>query len=64
MAHGGVGERSAMRFIVSGLLAVAGALAALFVARDSGNFPLVQAAVAIMLVVAVVGLVVVFRRRS
>lgn len=53
-----------MRFIVSGLLAVAGALAALFVARDSGNFPLVQAAVAIMLVVAIVGLVVVFRRRS
>ncbi|HMR30783.1 MAG TPA: hypothetical protein PKA13_08865 [Geminicoccaceae bacterium] len=53
-----------MQWIVSGLLAVAGVLAALFVARDSGNFPLVQAAVAIMLVVVAVGLVVIWRRRS
>ncbi len=57
-------RRTAMQWIVSGLLAVAGVLAALFVARDSGNFPLVQAAVAIMLVVVAVGLVVIWRRRS
>lgn len=53
-----------MRFIVSGLLAVAGAFAALFVSRDAGNFPIVQAAIAIMLVVAIVGLAVLWRRKS
>lgn len=53
-----------MRLIVTGLLAVAGALTALFVSRDSGNFPIAQAAVAILLVVAAVGLVVLLRRKS
>lgn len=53
-----------VRFIVSGILAVAGAVAALFMAPDAGNFPIVQAAIAILLVVVVVALVVFLRRKQ
>jgi hypothetical protein len=53
-----------VRFIVTALLAIAGAIAALFIPPDAGNFAIVQAAVAILLVVAAVALVVFFRRRS
>lgn len=52
-----------MTLIVRGILAVAGLLAALFVARDSANFGLVQAAVGILLVVVVVALFVALRRK-
>jgi uncharacterized membrane protein len=57
-------EGRPMRFIVSGILAVAGALAALFIGRDAGNFPIVQGATALLLVVVVVALVAFLRRRS
>lgn len=53
-----------MGYIASGLLAVAGVVAALFVSPESGNFAIVQAAAAILMVVGVVGLVVLLFRRS
>ena len=53
-----------MGLIVRGILAIAGVLAALFVARDSANFGLVQAAVGLLLVVAVVAVVVALRRKK
>jgi hypothetical protein len=52
-----------MSLIVRAVLAVAGVLAALFVARDAANFGLVQAAIGLLLVVAVVAVVVALRRR-
>jgi hypothetical protein len=52
-----------MGLIVSWILAVAGLLAALFVAQDSANFGLVQAAVGLLLVVAVVAVAVALRRK-
>jgi uncharacterized MnhB-related membrane protein len=52
-----------MGLIVRGILAVAGLLAALLVARDSANFGLVQAAVGLLLVVAVVAVAVALRRK-
>ena len=52
-----------MSLIVRGILAIAGVLAALFVARDSANFGLVQAAVGLLLVVVVVAAVVALRRK-
>jgi uncharacterized membrane protein len=53
-----------MSLIIRGILAIAGLVAALFVARESANFGLVQAAVGLLLVVAVVAVVVALRRRS
>jgi hypothetical protein len=53
-----------MGLIVRAILAIAGVLAALFVARDSANFGLVQAAVGLLLVVAVVAVVVALRRKK
>ena len=53
-----------MSLVVRGILAVAGALAALFVARDSANFGLVQAAIGLLLVVAAIAVVVFLRRRK
>jgi hypothetical protein len=53
-----------MSLIVRAILAVAGLLAALFVARDSANFVLVQAAVGLLLVVVAIALVVALRRRK
>lgn len=52
-----------MSLIVRGILAVAGSLAALFVARDSANFGLVQAAVGLLLIVAVIAVVVALCRK-
>ena len=52
-----------MSLIVGGILAIAGLLAALFVARDAANFGFVQAAVGLLLVVAVIAAVVALRRR-
>lgn len=52
-----------MSLIVRAVLAVAGVLAALLVARESANFGLVQAAVALLLVVAVVAVLVALRRK-
>jgi hypothetical protein len=52
-----------MSLIVRAILAVAGVVAALFVARDAANFGLVQAAVALLLVVAVIAVVVALRRK-
>jgi hypothetical protein len=52
-----------MRLIVTALLAIAGAIAAWFVSPDAGNFPIVQAAIAILLVVAAVALLVFLGRR-
>ena len=52
-----------MSFIVRLLLVVAGALAALFVARDALGFPVVTGVIAILLVaVAVIALAFVRRR--
>ena len=48
-----------MSLIVRGILAIAG----LFVARDAANFGLVQAAVGLLLVVAVIAAVVALRRK-
>ncbi len=52
-----------MSLIVRAVLAVAGVLAAVLVARESANFGLVQAAIALVLVVAVAALFVALRRR-
>ena len=50
-----------MSLIVRAVLAVAGVLAALLVAQESANFGLVQAAIALLLVVAVVAVLVALR---
>jgi hypothetical protein len=52
-----------MSLIVRGILVVAGLLAALLVARDAANFGLVQAAIGLLLVVAVIAAVVAIRRK-
>ena len=52
-----------MSLIVRGILAVAGLVAAVFVARDAANFGLVQAAIGLLLVVAVIAVAVVLRRK-
>ena len=52
-----------MSLIVRGILAVAGVVAAAFVARDAANFGLVQAAIGLLLVVAVIALAVALRRK-
>jgi hypothetical protein len=52
-----------MGFIVRAILAVAGVVAALFVAQDSANFGLVQAAVGLLLVVAAVAVFVALKRK-
>ena len=53
-----------MSLIVRGILAISGVVAALFVARDAANFTLIQGAVGLLLVVAVVVLVVALRGRK
>ena len=58
-----ISRETGMSLIVRGILAIAGLLAALFVARDAASFGLVQAAVGLLLVVAVVALFVALRRK-
>ncbi|WP_187830398.1 hypothetical protein [Siccirubricoccus phaeus] len=48
---------------VRAILVVAGALAALVVARDAPNFLVVEAMVAVVLIAAVVGLLALLNRR-
>ncbi|NKC34188.1 hypothetical protein [Falsiroseomonas selenitidurans] len=52
-----------MSLLLRGLLLVAGAIAALFVARDAPNFGVVEGMVAVLLIAAVVLVVALTRRR-
>lgn len=52
-----------MGWVVRLLLVLAGAIAAVFVARDAENFSVVQGMVAVALIAALVVLVAVTRRR-
>lgn len=51
-AYGDTTARLGMAFIARLILIAAGAVAALFVARDALNFPVAQAVAAILLIVA------------
>ena len=46
-----------VNWIVGGLMAIAGIIAAWFIARDAPNFELVRGAVATILLVAVIALI-------
>jgi hypothetical protein len=52
-----------MTWAIRLLLVLAGSIAAVFVARDAGNFSVVQGMVAVALIAAVVVLVAVTRRK-
>jgi hypothetical protein len=58
----GTGE-TGMSLVVRGILAIAGLLAALFIARDAANFGLAQVAIGLLLVVALIALFVALRRK-
>ena len=53
-----------MGMIVNWLLGVAGGITALFISRTATNFFLIQAAVALITGVAIVGLLVLITRRQ
>jgi hypothetical protein len=46
-----------VNWIVGGLMAIAGVIAAWFIARDAPNFELVQGAVATILLAAIIALI-------
>jgi uncharacterized membrane protein YoaK (UPF0700 family) len=48
---------SMVNWIVGGLMAIAGVIAAWFIARDAPNFELVQGAVATILLAAIIALI-------
>jgi hypothetical protein len=58
------GREAVMRLIVTAVLAVAGALTTLFVAPDAASFGIIQGAMGLLLVVALVLLLVFLLRRS
>jgi hypothetical protein len=52
-----------MNWLLRGLLIAAGAIAALFVARDAPNFAVVEGMVAVVLIAAIVLVLALTRRR-
>jgi hypothetical protein len=51
-----------MGLVIRVILGLAGVIAALFVAQEASNFPLVQAAIALVLITAIVAALVLVRR--